>query len=225
MTSNRMVATGTTLLLGLLLAAPVFAGETLLGAPSYDHASETTYRQVSWADFLGNGKAPPGWNRWQNGSYAHIATNIKIGHFEIATQKNEGGWIARPVGIRPYAIMAKDFSAVLPGSRDDFTLGHEQLHFDIAELMARRLTARLDAVRGEADSERGARADLEERIREVFQEGLRELDEIQARYDADAGRTLRKRPQKRWEKNVATMFAEATRELEKILAAREANGS
>ena len=210
---------------GAGLAAPVLAEEGLLGAPSYDHASETTYRQVSWDDFLGSGTAPPGWNRWQNGSYAHIATNLKIGHFEIETQKKEGGWVARPVGIRPYAIMAKDFSAVLPGSRDDLTLGHEQLHFDIAELMARRITVRLDALRGEGDSERGARSDLEEEIRNVFLEGLRELDELQARYDADAGRTVRKRPQKRWAKNVAAMFAEATRELEKVLASREASGS
>lgn len=209
-------------LMGLLFLVPFAdAEERVLGAPSYDHLSETTYRKVSWDDFRGNGKQPPGWNRWQNGSYAHIATAIKLGHFEIDRRKEGADWVARPVGIRPYAVMAKDFSAGLPGSRDDFTLAHEQLHFDIAEMMARRIATRLDKAEGRGSSERAAEAALQQEIEDLLTTGKAELDEIQARYDGDTGRSVQKRKQKRWAKDVAEMFAEATRELEAVLAARK----
>lgn len=208
------------LVLALALLAPAAAaGERLLGAPVYDHATEATYRQVTWDDFQGDGVAPPGWNRWQKGtSYAHIATAIQAGRFEVTVREEEGGFVAVPVGIRPYAILNKDFSAVKHGSRNAATLAHEQLHFDIAELMARRLAVRLIPIEGRGATPEEAGEALTRRLRETFDAGLAEAGEMQQRYDGETAHGARKKQQKKWAEEVPVMFREATEALAAALA-------
>ena len=117
-----------------MLLSPVVArgAGDVLGAPSYDHASETTHRAVTWDDFKGKGVRPPGWNRWSQSSYAHIATALRLNKYRIEAREEGEEWLATAVGLRPYAIMNKDFSAVRHGTRNAYTLAHEQLHFDLA---------------------------------------------------------------------------------------------
>ena len=181
------------LLLLIVIVVPASAGASgeLLGAPRYDHATETTYRLVEWDDFKGKGARPPDWNRWKRGSFAHIATTIRIGSFEVVDRQQDGQWIAEAAGIRPYAIMNKDLSAVKHGSRNAYTLAHEQLHFDVAETVARRLAVELARLEGHGSSADEAREDLDRRLRERFEAGLRELGELQNRYDGEiAGKVV-----------------------------------
>ena len=65
-------------LCGLLSATAARGSDNVLGAPAFDHATETTYRAVTWDDFKGKGSRPPEWNRWQQGSFAHIATTLRV---------------------------------------------------------------------------------------------------------------------------------------------------
>lgn len=206
------------LVIGFLVPVLAGAGEKLLGAPVYDHYTESTYRQVTWDDFRGNGVAPPNWNRWQRGtSYAHIATAIQVGRFEVTVREQDGGFAAVPVGIRPYAIINKDFSAVKSGSRDAYTLAHEQLHFDIAELVARRVAVRLIPLEGRGATAEEAGQDLTRHLRETFDAGLAEAGEIQQRYDDETAHSGRKKKQKQWAEDVSVMFREASEALAAVL--------
>ena len=206
------------LFFGLLAPAAAGAGDKALGAPSYDHATETTYRTVTWDDFQGKGRRPSAFNRWQTGSFAHIATTVRLNKYQVEEWQVDGEWRARAGGIRPYAVMNKDFSAVRHGSRDPSTLAHEQLHFDITELVARRLAVEMAAIEGRGDLRQDARADLERQIRQRFDEGMREFSELQERYDEETEHGMRKKAQKKWAAKGAEMFREATETLEALLA-------
>ncbi len=198
----------------LLSAAVARGSDDALGAPSFDHATETTYRAVSWADFQGKGARPPGWGRWQQqASFALIATTLRVNKYRMEDLQEGGEWRATAVGIRPYAIMNKDFSAVKHGSRNAYTLSHEQLHFDLAEAFARRLAVELAQVEGRGATREQARADLARRLQERFDLGLRELGALQDRYDGESEHGMRKKKQKKWAAEVPEMFRQATEAL------------
>lgn len=205
--------------IGLLVPALAGAAGGELGAPSFDTLFETTYRQVTWDDFRGKGIKPPGWNRWDGGTFAHIATGIALGRFKVEDRQDGDGWIAVPVGIRPYAVMDKNFSSMAPGSRNPGALAHEQIHFDIAEIVARRLAVNLARLEGRGGSRNQAHQDLDRRIRERFLAGQGELDELQSRYDGETDNGSHKKKQKKWAAAVPEMFREATEALAAMIAA------
>ncbi len=206
----------------LLLPAVAAGGGEVLGAPSYDHASETTYRAVTWDDFKGKGMPPPGWNRWEKGSFAHITTNMRLSKYEIVEREQDGEWLAAAVGMRPYAIMNKDHSAFKPGMRNAATLDHEQLHFDITEASARRLAVELAELEGRGGSRNAARKDLGQRIQERLDAATQELHELQDRYDRETENGARKKPQRKWAASVPVMFEEATEALVVLIEKRAA---
>ena len=204
----------------LLVVPPGFAagvGEHL-GAPRFDTVSETTHRKIAWQDFKGGGQAPPGWNRWRRGSYAHVGLMVRLGAYEIEVAPDGDGFRAAPVGIRPYAVMDKFHSAVKPGSRKDDVLAHEQLHFDLAEAIARRLAVELSALTGGGEDAAAARLDLEQQIRREFAAGLERVNEVQSSYDGETQNGGDKKRQRRWSERIQKMLAESTAELEVLLA-------
>lgn len=207
----------TTALLALALPAVLGALERHLGAPVYDGEAETTYRQVSWYDFKGRGQAPPDWNRWSGGSYAHIASGLRLGGYDVETREENGGWTAVAVGIRPYAVMDKFRSAVRPGSRKPGVLAHEQLHFDISEMIARRLTVELADLEGHGASEAEARDDLRERILRRFEEAGTELTELQEQYDRETKHRNSRKQQEKWAERVDEGLRQATTALVELL--------
>lgn len=212
----RGFLTVTLLAMGLLSAVGE-ARERELGAPVYDSEAETTHRQVSWRDFKGEGTKPPGWSRWEKGSFAHIATGLRLGAWEVATRQEAGGWIAVPVGIRPYAVMDKYQSAVRPASRTPEVLAHEQLHFDLSEAEARRLARELAAIAGRGATEEAAREDLDQLLRARFEQGVEELVALQRSYDGDTRNGSHKKQQKTWAARIEERFREATDALAELL--------
>ncbi len=204
---------------GLLTAAVARGSGDVLGAPSFDHATETTYRAVTWEDFRGKGSRPPGWNRWQRGSFAHIATALRVGKYRIEDRQEGDEWLASAAGIRPYAIMNKDFSAVRHGARNAYTLDHEQLHFDLAEAFARRLAVELAPLEGHGATRQQAHADLTRRLRERLDAAMRELGELQDRYDGETEHGERRKKQKKWAAEVPEMFRQATEALRALRGA------
>ncbi len=208
---------GNLLLTALLLPAVARGSGDVLGAPSFDHATETTYRAVTWDDFKGKGARPPGWSRWQQSSFAHIATALRVSKYRVEERQQDGEWLATAVGFRPYAIMNKDFSAVKHGSRNPYTLNHEQLHFDIAETKARQLAVELADFTGRGGSAEEAREDLTRRFQERLDAGIKELGELQDRYDGETAHGSKKKQQKKWAASVPEMFRQATAALVALL--------
>ena len=197
------------------------AGKKVLGAPSYDHATETTHRAVTWADFQGTGEIRTGEGRWQERNFAHIATTLRVSPYDLEDRQDGDEWVATAVGVRPYAVMNKDFSGAKHGTRSAYTLAHEQLHFDIAEAFARRHAVELAAIEGRGDTRQAARVDLARRHKERLEAVLQELFAFQDRYDLETDHGSRKKKQKKWAAEVPEMLRQAT---EALVAHREQHG-
>ncbi len=208
------------LLVILLLPLPVGASERHLGAPVFDTVAETTYRQVTWKDFKGGGTNPAGWNRWTKGSFAHIASGIRAGAYKIEVAEDGGEWIAWAVELRPYAVMDKYQSAVKHGSRNPEILAHEQLHFDVTESVARRITVELAAMRGRGGTADAASEDLTGQLEARFAGVNDELLDIQTRYDSETRNSQNRKKQKKWAAEIEEMLRQATENLVALLEER-----
>jgi hypothetical protein len=190
------------------LAAALAAMSTLLiwadaarAAPRVDHEAATTWRKVSWDDFRGpviNGR-----------QVAWIAATVALEPIEVdVVQTEQGDWLASPRYPVVYALMDKLQSGVRPGKRVDYTLAHEQVHFDIAEVHARRLHRALQEIEVRApERSQSLYAGVLRAAQEAWQRTLESLSETQHRYDGETGHGLRKKAQKKWAREVAEMLA------------------
>ncbi len=82
-----------------------------------------------------------------------------------------------------------------PAACDDFILQHEQLHFDISELYARKMRLRLERT---AFSE-----NVKQEIRDIYQEVLKELEDFQDRYDWETNFSRNREAQLEWNALIA----------------------
>lgn len=82
-----------------------------------------------------------------------------------------------------------------PDICDDNTLSHEQLHFDIAELFARRMRKKL--------SNATFSSNVKEEVRNIYQETLKELSDLQERYDWETDYSRNREVQLRWNQQIA----------------------
>ncbi|MBZ0115092.1 MAG: hypothetical protein K8J08_21730 [Thermoanaerobaculia bacterium] len=192
--------------LGVLMPALV------QGYTPFDTRIETTHRQLTWEDFQGAGKTQ---GRWGNGWNAHIVTTLRLNHFEIVTsQTAEGSWTARAPSAEAFAVMDKTLSGSASVAKEDRVLAHEQLHFDLAETWARRLSAELREVQAQSDRESLARLDLKaqfSRLQAAYWEELLAMQEV---YDDETVHGTRKKNQKEWSRKITTWFDEAGKALD-----------
>lgn len=98
------------------------------------------------------------------------------------------------VNVAVRAIFIPEESWVKMDAMNDYILGHEQLHFDITEIYARKL-------RKELDSKILTCRDIS-RIEIIASKIIDEWKEEQAKYDADSKHSMDKELQALWEKKV-----------------------
>lgn len=81
---------------------------------------------------------------------------------------------------------------------NDITLLHEQLHFDISEVFARKMDKEM--------SETKFTQNIKKEVREIYKRTLKELDDFQRNYDkeTDFSRNLEK--QKLWQKQIVGLL-------------------
>lgn len=82
---------------------------------------------------------------------------------------------------------------------DAHILGHEQLHFDISELFARRMRKRL--------SEITFTLKIKAEVRKIYKDILKELNEYQELYDWETDFSRNPEKQLEWEQKVAKVLA------------------
>ncbi len=86
-----------------------------------------------------------------------------------------------------------------PESCDEVVLSHEQLHFDISELFARKFRKRLqDGV---------FTGDVKTEVRSLFTDINRELSEFQERYDRETDYSRDREAQMQWNAIIADLLA------------------
>lgn len=201
------------LLLPVGASGPASAA-SLAEPPVIDDEARTTWRQVTWEDFKG---------RWRKLSRltnegAYIATGIQLADWQTRPEPTgDGTWVAEPQGLAVYSFMEKYMSSYQPGSNTDYALAHEQGHFDLSELVARRLALRLVGVTGRGDSPGAAAEDLQRKVDQRFSAALEELDRLQSSYDGETRHGGRKNAQRKWWKEIPEMLEEARRQLEAAL--------
>ena len=82
-----------------------------------------------------------------------------------------------------------------PSVCDANTLSHEQLHFDISELFARKMRNRLDRT--------SFSDDVKAEIRKIYKDILQELQDFQDQYDWETNFSRNKEKQAEWNQKIA----------------------
>lgn len=163
----------------------------------------TPWRQLKWDDFRGQPPARLG------PAAAQISTALTLEAVDFDTrEETPGWWISEPETICLFAAMNKLRSSRLPGTKDEMSLRHEQLHFDLTEVAARRLYPRLLELSGEGDSRQRAEADLYAKIRRLHAAAVREQDELQRSYDRETDHGRATLMQRRWNRKVGKWLAQ-----------------
>lgn len=99
------------------------------------------------------------------------------------------------ISFKAVAVFDKNLSWVKPDCKNEQLLSHEQLHFDIAELYARKLEKKLNSLRLTLKDKR--------KIKQLQQEYTRDQLEVQKKYDKETLHGLNSVKQKLWRKNIS----------------------
>ncbi|MDN5200060.1 DUF922 domain-containing protein [Fulvivirgaceae bacterium BMA10] len=89
-----------------------------------------------------------------------------------------------------------DESWVKPGSKSDRLLKHEQLHFDIAEIYARKLRLKLEKNTFDAKN-------YQKKSQSIFQENFDEYTRFQDKYDEETNHGLKQDIQELWDARIS----------------------
>ncbi len=181
----------------LLLAS---SPEAVAEKTRFDTATETTHRQVTWDDFKGRLTR-------SKTEQAQISTAIHTAPFDVKmTQLNKGFWVANPLALEFYAVMSKVRSGAGKAARTNQLLAHEQGHFDLTEIMARRLAQKLVGVEGQGASAKKARASVVARIERAHRETVDALHVWQAEYDRETNHGVHRRRQRQWSEKISSIL-------------------
>lgn len=137
--------------------------------------------KLTWADFKGKipPAAVPAATTASGISYRYSANLI---HHEV------------DLDFEVTAFFYPNESWYKPEICDDLILSHEQLHFDIAELFARKMRREL---------ERTSFSDnVKSEIRRIYKDILKELQDYQERYDWETNFSRNKEKQLEWNERV-----------------------
>ena len=85
---------------------------------------------------------------------------------------------------------------------DDVILSHEQLHFDISELYARKLTERLNQAKF-------TRNNIKSKVKVIYRKINEELNDFQNKYDNETNFSRDREQQLIWNENIAQQLLQA----------------
>lgn len=85
--------------------------------------------------------------------------------------------------------------------RNEYILSHEQGHFDISEIFARKLNKKMIAYKFDPDT-------YKEDLRKIYEEVLNEKESMQTRYDEETNHSINKDKQAEWLKVVKDLLKE-----------------
>lgn len=143
--------------------------------------------KLSWEDFKGN--APPfskeAASTASGISYSYQAT---MKHFQIK------------VDCEVHSFFMPNDSWYNLEKANDAVLSHEQVHFDICEIFARKMRKRV--------AETTFSQTVKQEIKKIYKEILQELDNMQEQYDFETNHSRNKDKQKEWEDKVGRLLNE-----------------
>ncbi len=138
--------------------------------------------RLSWEDFKG---AVP------LGASAAATTASGISYDFSTIYKND----ELKIDFSVLAFFYPSRSWYKPKVCNDVTLSHEQLHFDITELYARKMRAELQ----QAKFTKNVKAE----VREIYKRTLRQLNDFQNKYDSETDYSRNRVVQQKWNTAIA----------------------
>ena len=144
----------------------------LMAQANADHIRWQDRRTLTWADY--QGKADP-----DAGAAASTATYLSV---EYNFKDGKLGYV-----ITCSFSRSKSWGL----TKNDYILSHEQGHFDIAEIFARRLYKKLKAY--EFDKK-----NYQTDLRRIYEDITDEKEEMQNRYDRETNHSINKEKQAGW---------------------------
>ncbi len=159
-----------------------FLGVTVVSAQEYSTIIWNTSEKLTWENF--KGKIP------ENSRAA--ATTASGVTYKYSAQKVDG---KLKVKFNVSAYFYPQKSWYNPSVCDSLILSHEQLHFDISELYARKLKAKLDATTFTHGS-------LKKEVKSIYNAVMKELNNFQNLYDKETNFSRNIEEQLRWNKKI-----------------------
>lgn len=172
--------------MGILKYILIFAFLVLTSFQSlqdYETISWNDDRRLSWDDF--QGKAPI-----NSRAAAITASGITYRFSTSGTSDN------MEVDFKIDTFFYPTKSWYQSELVDDVILSHEQLHFDISELYARKMEARLA-------KETFTHSNVKSKVRSIYKEILKEVDDFQNQYDDETNFSRDREQQEIWNEKIA----------------------
>ncbi|MEP3208746.1 MAG: DUF922 domain-containing protein [Maribacter sp.] len=144
----------------------------------YDTISWSAERRLSWDDF--QGKAP------LNARAAAITASGISYRFSTSGTKDN-----MEVDFQIDTFFYPTKSWYQPELSDEVILSHEQLHFDISELYARKMKARLA-------EETFTYSNVKAKVKSIYRDILKELNDFQNQYDDETNFSRNREQQLIW---------------------------
>ena len=85
--------------------------------------------------------------------------------------------------------------------KTDYILSHEQGHFDIAEVFARKLNKKISEYKFNAKT-------YQRDLQKIYEDVTKEKEDIQNKYDKETNHSIRKEEQAEWLKKIKSMLEE-----------------
>lgn len=139
-------------------------------------------RKLSWSDY----KASP---NPQSDAAASTTTLLSISYKISSTSFT--------YTIKSWFSKAKSWGR----HKNDYILGHEQGHFDIAEIFARKLHKKMSEYRFDKKT-------YSKDLNKIYQEVVDEKEKMQNEYDEETNHSINKEKQAEWLKKIATKLEE-----------------
>jgi hypothetical protein len=139
-------------------------------------------RKLQWSDFQGqpDPKSPA------------LAVSATVLGFTPVIKNNRLFF-----SLSAYFIKTESWSR----EKNDYLLRHEQGHFDITEIFARKLYKKLNAYHYNKDT-------FKEEVKKIYHDILREKEHMQQQYDLQTDYSRKKNRQEQWRKKIAKMLEE-----------------
>ena len=166
-----------------------------------DHEAECTYRQLTWDDFRG-----PTTGRSEEVVWIASTIVLEPLHVDVVTAPG-GAFVARARNPTAYAILRKLESGAGPGARTDRGLAYEQIHFDITEYLARRLTRELRDLALEGQEREALQGSFLVSAEQRFAATLDDLDRMQMEVSIDTKHGKDAGAQRKWARKAAELLA------------------
>lgn len=158
-----------------------FLGITLVGAQEYDTLLWQEGEKLTWDDFKGK---PPLINR----AAATTASGIT---YRYSASRAKG---KMEVDFEVSTYFYPQKSWYQSSLCDSVILEHEQLHFDISELYARKLKNRLES--------REYSKNVKVEVRKIYKKVVEELNDFQNKYDAETNFSRDREKQIVWQATI-----------------------